>query len=148
MRKKSQTVDTTTINYAERRRKALEYRSLRMSYQAIADRLYNGHRGNCHRDIQRAFTDITHEPSEMVRHQELELLDTLARAVMTRAMKGEDRAINTILRIQERRSRYLGLDTPVQIESVGDGVINVVFDAAMDVAKGMSKVELTVEQPD
>lgn len=138
-------IDAQAINYAERRRKALEYRSLRMSYQAIADKLYNGHRGNCHRDIQRAYADLTTEPAEMVRQQEVDLLDTLARAVMTRALKGDDKAISTILRIQERRSRYLGLDTPVQIESMGDGVINVVFDAALNAAQGMSPVEITVD---
>lgn len=146
--RKSKPVDDKSITYAERRRKALEYRSLRMSYQAIADKLYNGSKGNCHRDIQRAFTDITQEPTEMVRHQELELLDTLARAVMTRALKGDDKAIGTVLRIQERRSRYLGLDTPVQIESMGDGIINVVFDSALNAAQGMSPVELTVDPVD
>lgn len=138
-------VNPAAIGFAERRRRALEFRSLRMSYQAIADRLYNGHRGNCWRDIQRAYDELTREPAEMVRLQELELLDSMARAVMTRAMKGEDKAINTLLRIQERRSRYLGLDTPVQIESIGDGVINVVFDPVLNAAKGMTPAEVVVD---
>jgi hypothetical protein len=147
MTRKSKTVDANTINYAERRRQALELRSIRMSYQAIADKLYNGHKGNCHRDLQRAFADITQEPAEFVRYQELELLDSMARAVMTKALKGDEKAIGTILRIQERRARYIGLDTPVQIEQMGDGVVNVVFDPAMTPA-GMSPAVLTVDPVD
>lgn len=141
---RSKKVNGQTITAAERRAKGLRMRSLRMSYQQIADELYNGNKGFCHRDLQKALTDIPREAAEEVRLQELEMLDLMARGLIGKVSKGDEKAIQTMLRIQERRSKYLGLDVPVQVEQLGGGNINVVFDAALDVT-GMAEPQAVIE---
>lgn len=137
-------INADTISYAERRAKGLRMRAMRMTYQQIADQLYKGNKGQCHRDLQRAIDDLPREAAEQVRMQEVELLDVMARGLVTKASKGDDKAVQSMLRIMERRARYLGLDVPVQVESLGDGQINVVFDTALNVP-GMAKAEVIIE---
>ncbi|MFT4471864.1 hypothetical protein ACMX2H_18335 [Arthrobacter sulfonylureivorans] len=122
-------------------------RSLRMSYQQIADQLYKGNKGHCYNDIQKAMDELTREPAEAVRLQEIELLDVMARGLMSRAAKGDEKAIQAMLKIQERRAKYLGLDTPVQLEQLGGGTVSVVFDPALNVT-GMAEPELVVDPID
>lgn len=105
-----------------RRIKALHLRAARLSYQQIADRLYNGDRGNCWRDIQKAMKNQEKEAVDEVRAQEILLLDELARPQIKKALAdGDDKAVTAVLRIMERRAKYLGLDAPTQVEQTGTG---------------------------
>tara|TARA_R100000329_G_scaffold96224_1_gene79889 strand:+ start:1345 stop:1797 length:453 start_codon:yes stop_codon:yes gene_type:complete len=63
---------------------------------------------------------------EMV-YLELERLDHLTNAVWPDAMGGNDKAVNSVLRIMERRSKLIGLDAPVRHELSGPngGAINI-----------------------
>lgn len=133
-----------TIGYAERRTKGLRMRSMRMTYQQIADELYNGNRGACYRDLQKAMDDLPKEAAQEVRLQEMELLDTMARGLVPKASKGDEKAVQALLRIMERRAKYLGLDVPVQVEQLGGGNINVVFDPALAVT-GMNEPEMVID---
>lgn len=54
--------------------------------------------------------------ADEARQTELDRLDRLQRAVWPRAMNGDLQAINSVLRIFDRRARYLGLDAPVKQE--------------------------------
>lgn len=144
MTKRSRKATPDTINYAERRAKALRLRSMRMTYQQIADELYKGNRGQCHRDIQKAITDLPKEAAEEVRRQELELLDEMSRGLIPAARKGDDKAVTGMLRIMERRAKYLGLDTPMQIETGGAGDFTVLFDASLHV-DGMTEPTVIVD---
>lgn len=145
MKKKAvQPVNSKTINYAKRRRDALLMRAGRYTYQQIADKHYNGNKGHAYKDMQKAIKDIPAEAAEMVRAQEIELLDVMARGVLPRALDGDDKAVRSMLTIMERRAKYLGLDTPVQVEQLGGGVVNVLFDPALQVT-GMDDAEIVVD---
>ena len=116
--------DKTTpedIAAIQRRSEAIQLRSRRWTYRQIADKLYNGDPGNCYRDIQKGLQDAIREPSEEVLAQEIELLDDLARAAMDKALEGDEKAITSVLKIMERRAKYLGLDKPAQTEITGAG---------------------------
>ena len=52
---------------------------------------------------------------------ELERLDHLTSAVWLDAMGGSDKAVSSVLRIMERRSKLMGLDAPVRHELAGPG---------------------------
>ena len=52
---------------------------------------------------------------------ELERLDHLTSAVWLDAMSGSDKAVSSVLRIMERRSKLMGLDAPVRHELAGPG---------------------------
>lgn len=54
--------------------------------------------------------------SEELRIAELDRLDRLQRATWTKAMQGDVMSINTVLRIMDRRAKYLGLDAPIRQE--------------------------------
>jgi len=54
------------------------------------------------------------EPAEAVRDLELQRLDHLQEAAWSKATDGDLRAIDTCLRVMERRSRMLGLDSPAR----------------------------------
>lgn len=137
-------VTPRTIKYAERRQQALKMRAMRFTYDDIAKKLYNGNKGNCFRDIQKAFVAIDAEDAKIVRQQEVELLDMMARGLVSRAVKGDDKAVKSMLGIMDRRSKLLGLDTPLQIDQTGGGVVNVVFDSSLQVT-GMDDAELVVD---
>jgi hypothetical protein len=103
----------------ERELQALEMRKRGMSYQAIGDALGITMQGAslC---VKRALERLrveTDEKAEDVRDLELERLDKLMHIAQTAADQGELGAIDRILRIQERRSKYLGLDAPAKTET-------------------------------
>lgn len=121
-------VTPRTIELAERRRQALILRSQRRTYEAIAKALKYSDKTAAWRDIQKGIEELTKEPAEAVRQLELELLDSMARGLTARAIKGDDKAIQSMLRIMERRSKYIGLDAPTQIETGGPGEFTIIVD--------------------
>jgi hypothetical protein len=56
------------------------------------------------------------QPADELREQEVDRIDRLQVAVWPSAMKGDTRAILTIIRLMERRAKLLGLDKPIKIE--------------------------------
>lgn len=50
---------------------------------------------------------------------ELRRLDDITQALLPRAQKGELLAIDRLLRVMERRAKYLGLDKPAKLEHSG-----------------------------
>lgn len=113
--------DRKRIDYAKRRKDALDMRYARSTYQAIADKLYNGNKPQAFRDIQKAIAELTKESAEEVRAQEVELLDAMARGLRKRALGGDDKAVASMLRLMERRAKYLGLDAPAQTQLTAEG---------------------------
>lgn len=59
------------------------------------------------------------EPADELRKVEIERLDRCLAAVWEKALKGDVRSIEVVLKIAERRSRFLGLDAPQRQEIVG-----------------------------
>ena len=57
------------------------------------------------------------ESTEAVRPLELKRLDQMQFPIWNQVVTGDQQAINTALRIQERRASLLGLDAPKQIEA-------------------------------
>lgn len=130
---------------AERRAKAVEMRMTGASFQRIADELGYNSRGAACQDITRALESaVTTERAtvEVYRQEELERLDLLLVEAWTvlkrqhvtvshgRVIRDEETnepllddgpvlaAIDRILKIQERRSKFLGLDAPTKVEAI------------------------------
>lgn len=55
--------------------------------------------------------------AEALRAIECDRLDTYLVRLAPRIAEGEDKAINTAIRISERRARLLGLDSPQQVDA-------------------------------
>ena len=107
---------------------ALNLRRAGASYQQIADRLGYSDYQSAFRSVQNLLKKMTSESVEELRAVENERLDTMQIAVWNDAVKGDDRAINTVIRISERRARLNGLDAPVQLTGADGGAILIKLD--------------------
>jgi DNA-binding transcriptional MerR regulator len=95
---------------AERRRQALELRKAGFSFPEIARALGMCDAAGAYRLIQSALKETLREPADEVRKLELERLDRLTRAIWQRAVGGDGESIDRVLRLMQRRAKYLGLD--------------------------------------
>ena len=106
----------------ERRAKALSLRRAGATYQQIASATGVSIE-TAYSDVQAELSSLrlqTVEDATAVRELELRRLDDYTRALSARAAQGDIAAITTLLRVQERRSRYLGLDAATKQEIIGD----------------------------
>ena len=109
---------TENLTPTERKRKAVQLRRMGFGYRRIADEL-NCSVGTAFNDIQEAFAEVreaTREDAATLRDLELERLDDMLPVALSKAKKGDLKAIEAVLKIQDRRAKYLGLDKPEQIE--------------------------------
>ena len=101
--------------------KATELRMAGHSYYAIGKALGIG-RGTVHKAVMRALKRLneeTREHAQQVLELELKRCDKLLASLWPHAIKGNGAAVDRVLRIMERRTRYLGLDSPVKHELTG-----------------------------
>jgi hypothetical protein len=97
--------------------KVLELRRAGLTWAAIAEQTGYADATGAYAAYKRAIKRVMDEPADDVRKQELDRLDRLQVAVWNRALKGDDKAINTVLRLMERRARLLGLDAAQRIQA-------------------------------
>lgn len=93
-------------------REALELRKAGATYQQIADKLGISHAGAAlcvSRAMEALRLDIK-ETAEQVLELELDRLDSMLLGLWDAARRGNTAAIDRVLKIQDRRARYLGLD--------------------------------------
>jgi len=109
----------------ERRQQALELRKNGYDYKTIGKALGVSSK-TAFGYVQKCLEEIranTHEAAEDVLELELKRLDIAQAALMPRVRDGDPRAIDTLMRVQERRAKYLGLDAANKVEITGKGVI-------------------------
>lgn len=92
-----------------RRARAVELALTGMPYDEIAAAVGYANRGTAWRTVQRALRDRTFKAVDEYREIELNRLDALQSACWERALAGELRAVEAVLRVMEQRSRLLGL---------------------------------------
>jgi hypothetical protein len=96
--------------------KVLELRRAGLTWQRIAEETgYADHTG-AYAAYKRAIKRTQQQPADELREQELDRVDRLQLALWPNAMKGDTRAVLTIVRLMERRAKLLGLDMPIKIE--------------------------------
>lgn len=129
-----------SIFTAKRDAEAARLRARSMTYQQIGDAL-GVTKQSAFAMVKRALSDTLKEPADQVRQLELDKLDAMeaaALAIMERqhwahsngklVYMGEEplvddgpalAAVNTLLKVQERRSKLLGLDSPTKLAVTG-----------------------------
>lgn len=135
-----------TVDSATRDAEACRLRAQGLSYRQIAEQLDYSDEAAAYRAISKVLKETVQEPAEELRALEVARLDALltrAWAVLERdhvahsggklvMVVGEDgqeiplrddaptlAAIDRVLKIMERRAKYLGLDAPTKIEQGG-----------------------------
>lgn len=130
-----------TVEDRERDARAVELRRRHLNYQQIAREMGYASKSSAYEAVQRGLNDTQAESNDEVRQMELERLDDLAR-VAQRAMNarhyvvsaggkivyhpdtGEPlidhgpnlQALDKLIKIMERRAKYLPLDAPTRVE--------------------------------
>jgi len=107
---------------ADRRQKAITLRLAGMDWQSIADRLGYADRGAACKDVARALETNLAEQSQAadtLREVESLRLDRLQAAAWPSAVKGDLKAIETVLKVIDRRVKLQGLDMPLRAELSG-----------------------------
>jgi hypothetical protein len=103
----------------QREHDALALRQKGWTYERIAESLGLSRQGAADavkRSLAALKADCA-ERAEDVRELELRRLDRMLELAEAAAESGDISAIDRVLRIQERRSKYLGLDAPVKSEA-------------------------------
>lgn len=106
------------MSTADKKLKALELRKECYTYQEIADTL-GCSRGNAYKLVAKALGELTEKvksKADDLRELENLRLDTLWSKAYEKAKEGDLPAINTCLRISERRARMNGLDSPAKTD--------------------------------
>ena len=118
---------TKSKKVLERQKECLELRTQGMTYRQIAEFMMQKgielpstwDERYVWRDVNTAISKLQreiNESSKFVVALELQRLDQLLLVAMNLATGGDLRAIDRVLKIMDRRSQYLGLDTPKQVE--------------------------------
>lgn len=108
----------TRVNNVKRHEQVMRAYELRrdgMSYKDIAKVLLVAE-GTVWNWIKAELERTAQEPREEVRKIEVERLDYLYSKLKPRIDQGESQAINSALKVMDRRAKLLGLDMPVQVE--------------------------------
>lgn len=108
-------------NIPERQLAALKLRQAGMTYRDIGERLEVSH-VTAYNDVQTMLDRVneeTREEATKVRDLEVARLDNALRAIYTRVLQGDLKAIEVMLKIQDRRAKFQGLDAPTKTETVG-----------------------------
>ena len=128
--------DARTVKIRERQARALRLRLAGASYDAIAREVGFADRSNARRDVMAAIEEIIREPAEEVRAMELARLDAMLLGLWPKASKGDAVAVAHVLRIQDRRASYLGLDASKRLEISNIDVSKLPDDELRRIARG------------
>ncbi|TDC28494.1 hypothetical protein E1211_27815 [Micromonospora sp. 15K316] len=107
---------------SERRRKAISLKLAGLSWQAVADQLGYRSRGAACQDVSRALEQYRRDEAqqvEMLRHVEGERYDRLQAAFWPKALQGDPKSADVILKVMAGRSKLFGLDAPAKVQHSG-----------------------------
>ena len=108
------------IALRQRGQQAISLRMAGATIKQIADQLGYASEAGAYKAIMRELEQTAQgmsESTEAVRQLELKRLDQMQFPIWPSVLAGDQGAIGTVLRIQERRANLLGLDAPKQIEA-------------------------------
>jgi len=134
--------NTPTPELIDKERRVLELRRAGVTYEEIANLTgYATAQGAYlayNRALKRTLVDAG---AQEAREMELDRLDKLQRSCWARALNGDDKAVDRVLRIMEHRARYLGLYAPTKVQ-----METVVYDAGT-IEGEVARLRLLLEQP-
>lgn len=108
-----------TLEGARKIALAVELRAHGKSYQEIADHLGYANKRTAYNLVQEGLREIIKEPAEELRALECRRLDEALAEMMDQVRNGTDtgkrEAVDRLIKIMDRRAKYLGLDMPVRM---------------------------------
>lgn len=101
----------------DRETQVVKLRRLGMTWDDIARQVGYSHGSGAQTAFMRAANRVVAEDVQAVRQLQQDRLDTALQAIWTDILAGDIPAINTMIRLEERRAKLLGLDQPVRIQT-------------------------------
>jgi len=101
----------------EKELKIIELRRAGVTWEKISAEIGFKNASGAYKMYQRAAARMIRPNLEELRDVELDRLDRMQLGIWPKAKDGDMRAIDTVLRIQDRRARLLGLDAPTKIQA-------------------------------
>lgn len=134
----------TRVAAQEKRKKALQLRLAGASLDRIVQEGIYTNKGSASRAIKQALADITRESAQDVLAMELERLDAALMGIWAAVRSGDVFAIDRMLKIMDRRARYLGLDGAPQEDNTEQvkGALSDFFADAIKAADKLDQAEL------
>ena len=133
----------------ELRRRAWELRIAGLTQQQIGAKLGISQSVVC-RMLARARQDATaatHDVAATATTEQVARLDRMLTALWEKVRNGNERAIDAVLKIEERRARLLGLDAAVRKEvDITSAGAQVRFDVRIPVVDRIGELHATDEQ--
>ena len=120
MPRKTRASKRQSIAVRQRGQQAIRLRMAGATINQIATQLEYASEAGAYKAIMRELKQTAQdmgESTEAVRQLELQRLDQMLFPIWPQVLTGDQGAISTALRIQERRASLLGLDAPKQIEA-------------------------------
>lgn len=105
-----------TPSVIEREAEVLKLRRGGLTFDLIAKELGFSHASGAHKAYVNACKRIISSDVEEIRNIEAERLDIAQSAIWRKVLGGEIPAIQTLIRIMERRARLFGLDAPTKAQ--------------------------------
>lgn len=105
---------------AERRKKAIALRIAGMDWQSIADQLGYASRGAACQDVSRAMEKNLAEEAEqaaLLRHLTVQRYDRLQAAWWPKALKGDPKAAEIVLKVLAQRAKVEGTEAPARLDA-------------------------------
>ena len=100
----------------EREAEVLRLRRGGLTFDMIAQRLGFAHASGAHTAYTNACKRIIRDDVDEIRRIEQDRLDIAQAAIWPRVTSGDSTAINSLIRIMERRAKLLGLDMPIRVQ--------------------------------
>lgn len=134
--------ESRKIERAELQRQALELRKAGANYEQIANQLHLANKSVAWKLVKAGIKAIVEEPAQDVLKLELDRLDVMLLGCWSKAKAGEEKAVDRVLRIMERRASYLGLDSPkaihFDVSKLSDDALRSIVSGAAAEAPGGS----------
>jgi len=109
--------DAKELAKQEKAEKIIELRRTGATWELIAKATGYANPSGAYKAYQKILESMVYPKLEEYRHMELDLYDRLQLSVYERAKNGDMRAIETILKISDRRRSIIGLDAPSKIQA-------------------------------
>lgn len=98
----------------EKQRQALELRKGGASYASIAQALGYGDQSAARKAVVKAFSEIIQEPAVEVKTIQIERLNHMLLTLWPKVQQGDERSIDTSLRVMDKIDRLMGTEAAVQ----------------------------------
>ena len=127
-----------------RRARALEMRIACYTYRQIAEELEYASEQQAYEAVRDEMAKAVREPVAALREQELDRLNKMLYALWPNIEAGNQGAIQTGLRVMERRAKLLGMDAPIDYRVVREEAQRLADELGLDRKEVMAEAEAII----